>query len=143
MFTVHNFLHFRLTNYTVNFPKLNYLYSAYYFQSVLPPTTFVSAEAVLWLMEHVEVNFIHKKSNGEIISRFLSQGIESEEMAISKLDDMVTNNMIRHASGDTTHKFVYGFYLFYLLSSDKEQVKHLANMRSDDILYYRFSSCRV
>jgi len=72
-------------------------------QTVLPSTTFVSAEGVLWLMEHVE-------------------GIHSEAKAINLMDEMLSKNMIRHASGDPRQKFVYGFYLFFLLSSaEKEQ----------------------
>ena len=66
----------------------------------LPSNTFLSAEAVLWLMEHVE-------------------NISSEKKAVAIMEQMLSRNLIRHCSGDTTRKtFMYGFYLYYIL--DKE-----------------------
>ena len=65
----------------------------------LPQTTFVSAEAILWLMEHVE-------------------GVVSEKRAISIMEDMLARNMIRHASGDSKMRFLYGFYLYYIVEKD-------------------------
>lgn len=66
---------------------------------VLPPTSFVSGEAVLWLMEHVE-------------------GVWGEREAVSVGQRMLDKNMIRHASGDPRHEFIYGFYLYYLVPAD-------------------------
>ena len=65
----------------------------------LPLTTFVSAEAVLWLMEHVE-------------------NVSSERKAISIMEQMLARNLIRHCSGDTSKTFMYGFYLYYILEKD-------------------------
>ena len=66
----------------------------------LPSNTFLSAEAVLWLMEHVE-------------------NISTEKKAVSVMEQMLSRNLIRHCSGETTRQtFMYGFYLYYIL--DKE-----------------------
>ena len=66
----------------------------------LPPTSFLSAEAVLWLMEHVE-------------------NVSTEKKAVSIMEQMLSRNLIRHCSGDTSRQtFMYGFYLYYIL--DKE-----------------------
>ena len=68
--------------------------------SPLPSNTFLSAEAVLWLMEHVE-------------------NVSTEKKAISIMEQMLSRNLIRHCSGDTSRQtFMYGFYLYYIL--DKE-----------------------
>ena len=47
----------------------------------LPQSTFVSAEAVMWLMEHVE-------------------GVTSEKRAIGMMETILDQGSIRHASGD-------------------------------------------
>jgi len=65
----------------------------------LPSTTFVSVDAVMWLMEHVE-------------------GVTSEKRAIGMMEQMLEQNYIRHASGDSRVKFRYGFYLYYLPDKD-------------------------
>ena len=65
----------------------------------LPATTFVSAEAILWLMEHVE-------------------SVASERRAIAIMEDMLARNMVRHASGDAKIRFLYGFHLYYILDKD-------------------------
>eukprot|EP00092_Neocalanus_flemingeri_P072503 GFUD01089255.1.p1 GENE.GFUD01089255.1~~GFUD01089255.1.p1 ORF type:complete len:533 (-),score=132.20 GFUD01089255.1:9-1607(-) len=66
----------------------------------LPQSTFVSAEAVMWLMEHVE-------------------GVTSEKRAISIMEQMLEQNCVRHASGDSRIRFVYGFYLYFLVEKDQ------------------------
>ena len=68
--------------------------------SPLPQSTFVSAEAVMWLMEHVE-------------------GVSTERRAIAIMEQMMDQNYIRHASGDPEVKFQYGFFLFAFV--EKEQ----------------------
>jgi len=68
--------------------------------SPLPQSTFVSAEAVMWLMEHVE-------------------GVSTERRAIAIMEQMMDQNYIRHASGDPEVKFQYGFFLFAFI--EKEQ----------------------
>ena len=61
----------------------------------------MSAEAVLWVMEHVE-------------------NISTEKKAISIMEQMLSRNLIRHCSGDTSkqQKFMYGFYLYYILEKE-------------------------
>ena len=68
----------------------------------LPATTFVAAEAILWLMEHVE-------------------SVAGERRAITIMEDMLARNMIKHASGDPRAKFLYGFHLYYV-SNEQSQV---------------------
>ena len=65
----------------------------------LPSSTFVSAEAVMWLMEHVE-------------------GVTTEKRAIVMMEELVEQNLIRHASGDSRIKFTYGFYLYFIVDKD-------------------------
>ena len=67
--------------------------------SPLPSTTFVSAEAVMWLMEHVE-------------------GVCNEKRGIVMMEQLLEQNYIRHASGDTRVRFRYGFYLYCLVEKD-------------------------
>ncbi|XP_050506541.1 GATOR complex protein Iml1 isoform X1 [Diabrotica virgifera virgifera] len=75
-------------------------------QQNLPNFTFVSAEAVSWLMTHMEeVNNVEK-------------GVQIMEM-------LYKDQFIRHASGDTSRTFVYGFYLFYIISNDKDETFQL------------------
>ena len=74
----------------------------------LPSTTFVSAEAILWLMEHVE-------------------SVASERRAISIMEDMLARNMIRHASGDSKFRFLYGFYLYYMVEKDNNSSSYLGD----------------
>lgn len=65
----------------------------------LPNTTFVSVDAIMWLMEHVE-------------------GVSSEKRAIAIMEQMLEQHCIRHASGDSRVRFRYGFYLYYLVEKD-------------------------
>ena len=67
--------------------------------SPLPSTTFVAAEAVLWLLDRVE-------------------GVTTEARATSMLERMVEQGLVRHASGDPRVRFIYGFYLYYVVQGD-------------------------
>ena len=82
--------------------------------SPLPATTFVAAEAILWLMEHVE-------------------SVTGERRAITIMEDMLARNMIKHASGDPRAKFLYGFHLYYV-STEQGQV---ASPYQGDMWAYR------
>ncbi|XP_074029674.1 GATOR complex protein Iml1 isoform X2 [Leptinotarsa decemlineata] len=70
-------------------------------QPNLPNTTFVTADAVNWLMTHVE-------------------GVTTLEKGIQKMQTLYKEQLIRHASGDPKKQFVYGFHLFYIVSNDKD-----------------------
>lgn len=67
----------------------------------LPQFSFVSAEAVSWLMDRME-------------------GVFEESAAISLLEMMLEGNLICHASGVSGQNFVYGYYLYYIVPSEKE-----------------------
>ncbi len=54
----------------------------------LPPLTFVSYEAVTWLLEHVE-------------------GITTELEAIEVMQKMINERLICHASGNLKYDFIY------------------------------------
>ncbi|XP_066249180.1 GATOR complex protein Iml1 isoform X1 [Euwallacea similis] len=67
----------------------------------LPAYTFVSADAVSWLMTHME-------------------GITTIEKGVQVMQGLHKEKLIRHASGDPKKPFVYGFCLFYV-STDKDE----------------------
>ena len=47
------------------------------------------------------------------------ENVSTEKKAISIMEQMLSRNLIRHCSGDTSRQtFMYGFYLYYIL--DKE-----------------------
>ncbi|KAF6203441.1 hypothetical protein GE061_001772 [Apolygus lucorum] len=69
----------------------------------LPKYTFVSADAVQWLMSHVE-------------------GVKEEEQAIAILEGMMKDKYICHASGDSSRRFIHGFYLYHI-KYGKEELK--------------------
>ena len=69
--------------------------------TALPPTTFVSTEAVLWLLEHLE-------------------GATSERAALEVMQEMLAAGLVRHASGSTGHPFLYGFYLYYVVERGQD-----------------------
>ena len=54
----------------------------------LPATTFVSTEAVLWLLEHVE-------------------GVVGEREAVALMERMLAAGMVCHGSGNPTHPFLF------------------------------------
>ncbi|XP_049833121.1 GATOR complex protein Iml1 isoform X2 [Schistocerca gregaria] len=67
----------------------------------LPSNTFVSADAVQWLINHVE-------------------GINHEEKAVNLLTNMLNEKMICHASGDFRHPIIIGFYLYHIVQQEKD-----------------------
>lgn len=73
-------------------------------QSSFPAFTFVSADAVQWLMAHLE-------------------GITTQQKGIELLQELLNEKLICHASGDFAQPFIYGFYLYYILKSNKDEAK--------------------
>nr|XP_045624645.1 GATOR complex protein Iml1-like isoform X2 [Procambarus clarkii] len=71
-------------------------------QAGLPALTFVAADATAWVCEHVD-------------------GATTEVVAVDLLQKMVKSELICHASGDRQHKFVHGFFLYFILTGNKEQ----------------------
>ncbi|XP_071550419.1 GATOR complex protein Iml1 isoform X2 [Panulirus ornatus] len=71
-------------------------------QPDLPALTFVAADATAWVCEHVE-------------------GASNEIIAVDLLQKMVKNELICHASGDSQHSFVHGFFLYFIVTGNKEQ----------------------
>ncbi|CAH1099750.1 unnamed protein product [Psylliodes chrysocephalus] len=70
-------------------------------QQNMPNFTFVTADAINWLMNHME-------------------GIATIEKAIQVMKSIYKDQLIRHASGEPNRPFIYGFYLFYIISNDKD-----------------------
>ncbi|XP_069703010.1 GATOR complex protein Iml1 isoform X2 [Periplaneta americana] len=68
----------------------------------LPSYTFVSADAVMWLINHVE-------------------GVVSEDKAVEIMENMIKEQMICHASGDFSHPLIVGFYLYHIVQQEKDQ----------------------
>ncbi|XP_059473113.1 GATOR complex protein Iml1 isoform X3 [Neocloeon triangulifer] len=66
----------------------------------LPPMTFSSADAVHWLITHVD-------------------GLTTKDAAADVMQGMLKNELIRHASGSKTHPFIVGFYLYYIIGDEK------------------------
>lgn len=66
----------------------------------LPKNTFVSADAVHWLIANVE-------------------GVTTIIDGIAILRNMVQEKMICHASGDFNKDVVFGFNLFYVIKQDE------------------------
>ncbi|XP_050310253.1 GATOR complex protein Iml1 isoform X3 [Anthonomus grandis grandis] len=67
-----------------------------YMPQSLPKETFVTADAVNWLLAHME-------------------GVNTIEHAIKVMKGLHKDNLIRHASGDPNKPFIYGFFLFYIV----------------------------
>ncbi|XP_059839235.1 GATOR complex protein DEPDC5 isoform X5 [Hypanus sabinus] len=72
-------------------------------QRGLHPNCFISAEVVHWLISNVE-------------------GVHTQSMAIDIMQKMLDEKLIVHAFGESMRTFVYGFYLYRLLS-DKDTEK--------------------
>ncbi|XP_045474095.1 GATOR complex protein Iml1 isoform X2 [Harmonia axyridis] len=71
-------------------------------QQNLPCYTFVAAEAVTWLITHME-------------------GSLNVEKAVQIMEGLHSENLICHASGNRGKLFQYGFYLFYICGAiDKD-----------------------
>ncbi|XP_071557307.1 GATOR complex protein Iml1 isoform X5 [Temnothorax nylanderi] len=69
----------------------------------LPSQTFVSADAIQWLNNHIE-------------------GGTGIEQGINIMKGMIQDKLICHASGDFSQPFVLGFYLYHIVQ-DKENQK--------------------
>ena len=68
----------------------------------LPSMTFVSADAVQWLIKHVE-------------------GVSNQHSAEQILEKMLSDKLICHASGDFGHPLRIGFYLYHIVSEHDQQ----------------------
>jgi len=66
----------------------------------LPDHCFISAEATLWAIRAVE-------------------GVETLKAAIEYMQQLVDDGCIRHASGDKNLRFIYGFYLYFVVDVDR------------------------
>ncbi|KAI0221664.1 GATOR complex protein DEPDC5 [Lamellibrachia satsuma] len=62
---------------------------------MMPQYCFVSAEAANWLLEALD-------------------GITSVSEATDILQRLVEDHVICHASGNGRHRFIYGFYLYFV-----------------------------
>lgn len=71
----------------------------------LPSLTFVSADAIQWLINRLD-------------------GIDNNDQAINIMNAMLREHLICHASGDFTKSFVFGFYLYHIVASDKDSVDY-------------------
>ncbi|KAJ8973342.1 hypothetical protein NQ317_004654 [Molorchus minor] len=71
-------------------------------QQNFPNLTFITADAVNWLITHME-------------------GISTIEKGIQVMQSLHKENLIRHAAGNATSPFLFGFYLFYIISNDKDE----------------------
>ncbi|XP_028048788.1 GATOR complex protein Iml1 [Monomorium pharaonis] len=69
----------------------------------LPSQTFVSADAIQWLNNHIE-------------------GGVGVEQGVNTMKGMIQDKLICHASGDFSKPFVLGFYLYHIVQ-DKENQK--------------------
>ncbi|XP_031365715.1 GATOR complex protein Iml1 isoform X11 [Apis dorsata] len=68
----------------------------------LPSQTFVSADAVQWLNNHIE-------------------GGVTVENAINIMNGMIQDKLICHASGDFSKPFILGFYLYHIVQDKENQ----------------------
>ncbi|XP_050487982.1 GATOR complex protein Iml1 isoform X2 [Bombus huntii] len=68
----------------------------------LPSQTFVSADAVQWLNNHIE-------------------GGVTVESAINIMNGMIQDKLICHASGDFSKPFILGFYLYHIVQDKENQ----------------------
>ncbi|XP_076679614.1 GATOR complex protein Iml1 isoform X5 [Andrena cerasifolii] len=68
----------------------------------LPSQTFVSADAVQWLNNHIE-------------------GGVTVEGAINIMNGMIQDKIICHASGDFSKPFILGFYLYHVVQDKENQ----------------------
>nr|XP_024217178.1 GATOR complex protein DEPDC5 isoform X3 [Halyomorpha halys] len=69
-----------------------------------PSNTFVSADAVQWLIAHLE-------------------GVSNQQQAINILQEILNEKLICHASGDFGLPFIYGFYLYHVVKTTKDDSK--------------------
>lgn len=71
-------------------------------QHGLPTQCFISAEVVDWCYYHVK-------------------GVKGVKSAMGVLQRMLDDGYIIHASGSSSHKMIYGFYLYTFVSKDKSK----------------------
>ncbi|XP_022175308.1 GATOR complex protein DEPDC5 isoform X1 [Myzus persicae] len=65
----------------------------------LPQNTFVSNDAITWLMNNLKT-------------------LNNRDEAVQRLQDILCEGLICHASGDFSHPFIDGFYLYYFPSCE-------------------------
>lgn len=70
----------------------------------LPSFTFVSADAVHWLINHLD-------------------GVNNTDQAVNLMNSMLKDHLICHASGDFSKSFVFGFYLYHIVHNEKGNSK--------------------
>ncbi|KAI4460798.1 dep domain containing protein 5 [Holotrichia oblita] len=76
----------------------------------LPQYTFISSDAINWLITHME-------------------GVTTTEKAIKIFTTMQRDKLICHASGDITKPFVQGFFLYYIVyQNDKERIQQSCDL---------------
>lgn len=78
----------------------------------LPSFTFVSADAVHWLINNLE-------------------GINSMDQAVGLMSSMLKDRLICHASGDFSKPFVFGFYLYHIVNYDKGKKRTNLYLKTD------------
>ncbi|KRT80387.1 hypothetical protein AMK59_7380 [Oryctes borbonicus] len=71
----------------------------------LPTYTFISSDAINWLITHME-------------------GVTTTEQALKIFTAMQRDKLICHASGDTGKPFIQGFFLYYIIhQNDKDRIQ--------------------
>uniref|UniRef100_A0A1Y1KCF9 DEP domain-containing protein n=3 Tax=Photinus pyralis TaxID=7054 RepID=A0A1Y1KCF9_PHOPY len=70
-------------------------------QQNLPNCTFIAADAVNWLVAHME-------------------GVCSNDKAVPIMEALRKDHLICHGSGDWSKQFVFGFFLFYIVNNGKD-----------------------
>ncbi|KAG0727981.1 GATOR complex protein DEPDC5 [Chionoecetes opilio] len=71
-------------------------------QPCLPALTFVAGDATAWVCDRVE-------------------GASTEMAAVELLQKMQKGELLCHASGERRHPFLHGFFLYFLVTGNKEQ----------------------
>ncbi|XP_070204272.1 GATOR complex protein Iml1-like isoform X2 [Littorina saxatilis] len=74
----------------------------------LPGNCFISAEAVMWVQQHIS-------------------GAQSFANAMKIMKGLLEEGLILHASGNAKHKFIFGFYLFYFTYSKAKSEAHVVH----------------
>ncbi|XP_021953845.1 GATOR complex protein Iml1 isoform X3 [Folsomia candida] len=82
----------------------------------LHPWTFVSYDAIMWLINRME-------------------GVSTDSKAMEIFDGMLNERFIIHASGDSSHKFKNGFYIYYISNSDIEGMEPLIPHHDNGMLH--------
>lgn len=81
----------------------------------LPSLTFVSAEAVQWLNNHVESGVTVEKAT-LIMQVVFSDGISTATITYDAyFQGMIREKLVCHASGDFNKPFILGFYLYHIV----------------------------